>query len=238
MASTLRSASTSEITTTLSAGASPSRSRSALKAVWMVFSGSLLKAVRWAKTPRLSSSRRRVWLKLVKAKMGTRGWQLVTESTVAPRRVITTMPAAPRASAKCAAAVARCCLSVLMASASCRAKPRCRSLASAMAASCRTQRTGYSPTLVSPESMIASAPSYTALATSVTSARVGRGFSIIDSSRWVATTQRLPRRAQVSTRRRCTIGRAAMSVSMPRSPRATITPSAAAVIASALRTPS
>ena len=46
---------------------------------------------------------------------------------------------------------------------------------------------GHLPTLVSPESMIASAPSSTALAQSEASARVGREFSIIDSSTWVAT---------------------------------------------------
>ena len=47
--------------------------------------------------------------------------------------------------------------------------------------------TGYSPTLVSPESITASAPSSTALATSEASARVGAGLEIIDSSIWVAT---------------------------------------------------
>ncbi len=50
-----------------------------------------------------------------------------------------------------------------------------------------TTTTGYLPTLVSPESMTASAPSSTAFATSEVSARVGTGFSIIDSSICVAT---------------------------------------------------
>ena len=50
--------------------------------------------------------------------------------------------------------------------------------------------------------------------------------------------QRLPRRAQISAKRRCTMGSVAMSVSIPRSPRATMTASAARVISSALRTPS
>ena len=50
-----------------------------------------------------------------------------------------------------------------------------------------TVSTGYSPTLVSPDSITASAPSSTALATSEASARVGRGVEIIDSSIWVAT---------------------------------------------------
>ena len=51
----------------------------------------------------------------------------------------------------------------------------------------RTHSTGYFPTVVSPLSMIASACSNTAFATSVTSARVGIGFEIIDSSMCVAT---------------------------------------------------
>ncbi len=50
-----------------------------------------------------------------------------------------------------------------------------------------TTITGYSPTLVSPDSMTASAPSRTALATSEVSARVGTGLVIIDSSICVAT---------------------------------------------------
>ena len=50
-----------------------------------------------------------------------------------------------------------------------------------------TAWTGYSPTLVSADSISASAPSSTALATSDASARVGRGAEIIDSSIWVAT---------------------------------------------------
>src|SRR4051812_50087507 len=51
----------------------------------------------------------------------------------------------------------------------------------------RTVSMGYSPTLVSPDSITASAPSSTALATSEASARVGAGLLIIDSSIWVAT---------------------------------------------------
>lgn len=48
----------------------------------------------------------------------------------------------------------------------------------------RTASSGYSPLAVSPESMIQSAPSRTALATSLPSARVGRGFLIMLSSIW------------------------------------------------------
>lgn len=45
-----------------------------------------------------------------------------------------------------------------------------------------TDSTGYSPLAVSPLSMIQSAPSRTALATSLLSARVGRGFLIMLSN--------------------------------------------------------
>ena len=41
---------------------------------------------------------------------------------------------------------------------------------------------GYLPTAVSPESIIALVPSYIAFATSVASARVGRGFATMDSN--------------------------------------------------------
>jgi len=53
---------------------------------------------------------------------------------------------------------------------------------------------GCLPTEVSPLSMTASAPSKTALATSVTSARVGAMLSTIDSIIWVATMTGLPSR--------------------------------------------
>mmetsp|Transcript_17210 Transcript_17210/g.52301 ORF Transcript_17210/g.52301 Transcript_17210/m.52301 type:complete len:241 (+) Transcript_17210:247-969(+) len=51
---------------------------------------------------------------------------------------------------------------------------------------------GYLPAAVSPESMTASVPSTTAWPTSVTSARVGRGFFCIESSICVATMTGLP----------------------------------------------
>ena len=49
------------------------------------------------------------------------------------------------------------------------------------------------PDAVSPDSMTQSAPSTTALPTSVISARVGRGFLIMDSSIWVAQMTGLAR---------------------------------------------
>src|SRR5205807_1289228 len=51
-----------------------------------------------------------------------------------------------------------------------------------------TASTGYCPAADSADSMIASAPSKIAVATSETSARVGTGLVIMDSSIWVATT--------------------------------------------------
>ena len=67
-----------------------------------------------------------------------------------------------------------------------------RSASRMMASSVSTVFTGYRPTAVSPASMIASTPSSTALAASLTSARVGRGSSRIDSSTCVATMTGMP----------------------------------------------
>ena len=61
-----------------------------------------------------------------------------------------------------------------------------------MAAMVRTASTGQAPVAVSAESITASAPSSTALATSLTSARVGCGETIMLSSIWVATMAILP----------------------------------------------
>jgi len=61
-----------------------------------------------------------------------------------------------------------------------------RSLVATAAVACN-------PTLVSPESITASAPSRTALATSEVSARVGRGADTMDSRIWVATMTGLDR---------------------------------------------
>ena len=48
------------------------------------------------------------------------------------------------------------------------------------------------PAAVSPDSIIASVPSYIAFATSVTSALVGLGFLIIESNIWVAVITGFP----------------------------------------------
>ena len=65
-----------------------------------------------------------------------------------------------------------------------------------IARSVSTARTGYCPAAVSPASMIASAPWSTAVAASLTSARVGRGSVRIDSSTCVATITGTPERAR------------------------------------------
>ena len=57
-----------------------------------------------------------------------------------------------------------------------------------------TASTGNWPAADSADSMTASAPSKIAVATSETSARVGTGLEIIDSSICVATTTGLPAR--------------------------------------------
>ena len=64
-----------------------------------------------------------------------------------------------------------------------------------------TACTGKLPAAVSPESMTQSVPSSTALATSVASARVGRGFLIILSSICVAVMTGLPTCNVISVKR-------------------------------------
>ena len=89
-----------------------------------------------------------------------------------------------------------------------------------------TTATGSWPMAVSPESMSASVPSNTALATSLTSARVGAVDVIIDSSIWVAVMTGTPASTQARMTCFCTWGTSSSGRSMPRSPRATITASA------------
>ena len=62
---------------------------------------------------------------------------------------------------------------------------------------------GNCPYAVSPDSMTASVPSLTAIAMSETSALVGVGLVIIDSSMLVATITGLPRFLQPCTMRLC-----------------------------------
>ena len=97
-----------------------------------------------------------------------------------------------------------------------------------------TVSTGYLPAAVSAESMTASVPSSTALATSETSARVGTGDSIIDSIIWVAVIVTLFSSRAMRIIRFCSAGTAASPTSTARSPRATMMPSEALRISSRL----
>jgi hypothetical protein len=69
------------------------------------------------------------------------------------------------------------------------------------------------------------APSRTALATSLTSARVGRGLVVIVSSICVAQMMGLPLIWHLEIIIFCARKTFSAGISMPRSPRATITPS-------------
>ena len=106
------------------------------------------------------------------------------------------------------------------------------STASAIRFMVATASRGYWPEALSADSMTASAPSNTAVATSDTSARVGTGAVIIDSSICVATTTGLPSRRARRVRVFWMPGTRSSGISTPRSPRATITASATAMISS------
>ena len=101
-----------------------------------------------------------------------------------------------------------------------------------------TVSTGYLPTAVSPLSITASAPSRRAFATSLASARVGLGFSVMDSSIWVATMTGLPLWLQASMIFFWSSGTSHGGISMPRSPLATMMPSLASIISLILCTAS
>src|ERR1022692_1115319 len=102
-----------------------------------------------------------------------------------------------------------------------------RSAATMIRSMVATASTGYWPTPVSADSITASAPSSTALATSETSALVGLGAEIMDSSICVATMTGLALSLARVMARFCTIGTCSSGSSTPRSPRATISPSKA-----------
>ena len=86
--------------------------------------------------------------------------------------------------------------------------------------------------------MTQSVPSRTALATSVASARVGRGAPVMDSSIWVAVMTNLPASLQRLIMRFCARKICSMRISIPRSPRATMTPSDLATMSEKLSRPS
>ncbi len=188
-------------------------------------------------TPQVSAMRRRMAGSGVNPIMGMRGRRRDMRRAVSPDSVKMQRNLASTKSATSSAAsvIAPPCVRGLVVRGWMRSRP-CSSVESTMRAMVSTTTTGYLPTLVSPESMTASAPSRTALATSLVSARVGTGFSIMDSSICVATMTGLAMRRQSSTARFCTMGTASRGSSTPRSPRATMMPSKASMICSRLST--
>ena len=101
-----------------------------------------------------------------------------------------------------------------------------------------TASTGYFPPAVSPLSITASVPSKTAFETSVSSARVGRGFKIMESSICVAVITGLPAFLQHRIIAFCARGIFSVGSWTPKSPRAIIIPSASFTICSILLRPS
>ena len=99
-----------------------------------------------------------------------------------------------------------------------------------------TASTGYCPAADSADSMTASAPSKIAVATSDTSARVGTGLEIIDSSICVATTTGLPARRAARVICFWMPGTFSSGISTPRSPRATISASVKSMISASRAT--
>ena len=94
------------------------------------------------------------------------------------------------------------------------------------------------PMAVSAESITADVPSRIAFATSLASARVGSACSTIDSSICVAVITGFPASRQRRMIRFCSSGTVAAPISTPRSPRATITPSASVTMSSSASTAS
>ena len=99
-----------------------------------------------------------------------------------------------------------------------------------------TASIGYFPIAVSPESKSPSTPHLTAVITSTTSDLVGRGFSIIESSSWVATITGTPDFRHVLTISSCMLGISSREKYMPRSPLATRIPSLVLIMLSKLST--
>ncbi len=109
------------------------------------------------------------------------------------------------------------------------------SACTAILAMTSTAWTGYLPIAVSPESMTQSVPSSMAFATSEASARVGWGLSIMLSSIWVAVITGFSALLQAVMILFWSRGTCSGDISTPRSPRATMMPSAARMISSRFR---
>mmetsp|Transcript_8732 Transcript_8732/g.24409 ORF Transcript_8732/g.24409 Transcript_8732/m.24409 type:complete len:222 (-) Transcript_8732:564-1229(-) len=97
---------------------------------------------------------------------------------------------------------------------------------------------GKAPPAVSPESITQSVPSSTALATSLASARVGRGKLVMDSSICVAVITGFPWRLHFAIIIFCAKKTFSGGISMPKSPRATMMPSLSSMMLSMFLTPS
>mmetsp|Transcript_440 Transcript_440/g.1564 ORF Transcript_440/g.1564 Transcript_440/m.1564 type:complete len:288 (-) Transcript_440:805-1668(-) len=101
-----------------------------------------------------------------------------------------------------------------------------------------TASNGYFPAAVSPDSMTQSVPSMTALATSVASALVGLGAPVMDSNICVAVMTGFPASLHLRIILFCAKKICSMRISIPKSPRATITPSDLFTMSSKLSKPS
>mmetsp|Transcript_8267 Transcript_8267/g.22812 ORF Transcript_8267/g.22812 Transcript_8267/m.22812 type:complete len:219 (+) Transcript_8267:600-1256(+) len=97
---------------------------------------------------------------------------------------------------------------------------------------------GKSPAAVSPDNMTQSVPSNTALATSLASARVGRGALIMDSNICVAVITGLPFMLHLPMIIFWAKKTFSGGISMPKSPRATMMASLASMISSMFFKPS
>ena len=199
----------------------------------VMFSG-----VTTACTPHTTASRRAVCRLVVRPSTGQSGRSRATRSAVLPPKVKAAMTAAPIVSATCRLAVAiaasdrrsglgRDCVVISR-------QPGSRSTRSTIRSIMFTASNGYCPAAVSADSMTASAPSNTAVATSDASARVGAGALIMLSSICVATTTGIPRSRAARTMRFCASGTSSGGSSTPKSPRATMTASLRSRIASRL----
>ena len=161
-------------------------------------------------------------------------WRLIHKG-VEPESVNATMALAPRWCAVNKAPMAivwSIWVKVLPVKSASSATSSASSAAEQICTICSTVSSGYLPTAVSALSMTASVPSSTALATSLTSARVGTGLVIMLSIIWVAVIATLSISRAILIMRFCSAGTAALPTSTAKSPRATMMPSEARKISS------
>ena len=189
-------------------------------------------------TPQTQARRRAVCMLVVRPSTGQSGRSRATRSAVLPPSVKAAMAAAPTVCAICRDAAAMALAAVRSGTGrlpSIRARqPGSRSTRSTMRSIMFTASYGYCPAAVSADSITASAPSNTAVATSDASARVGAGAEIMLSSICVATTTGMPRSRAARMMRFWASGTSSGGSSTPRSPRATITASDRARMSSML----